>query len=113
MTSKKTEPVRIDSGNFHQEVLECKLPVLLDFWAEWCMPCKMMDSTIEELAEEYAGRLKVGKVNTDDTRDVSMKYGVTAIPTLTVFWKGQVVKKFIGLQRKADLKVAIDELIGG
>ena len=103
--------LELTDDNFQAEVLDCDLPVLTDFWAEWCMPCKMLTPTIEELAGDYAGKVKFGKVDTDANRSVSMKYGISAIPTLLLFKDGEVAKKFVGLQQKADLKTAIDEML--
>jgi thioredoxin 1 len=100
--------VQLTDANFQQEVVAAAVPALVDFWAEWCMPCRMIAPTVEELAKEYAGRIKVGKVDTDSNREVSLKYGISAIPTLMLFKGGQVVKKFVGLQQKKDLKAAID-----
>ena len=99
--------------NFKQEVLDSQQPVLVDFWAEWCMPCKMQMPTIAELADEYAGRIKVGEMNTDNSRQIAMKFGISAIPTLMLFKGGQLVNKFVGLQQKSDLRAAFDELLGG
>ena len=107
MASEHT--LKLADSNFDEEVLNSDLPVLVDFWAEWCMPCKMMAPTIDELAEEYAGSIKVGNVDTDSNRDTSMKFGISAIPTLILFKGGQVAKKFVGLQQKTELKAAIDE----
>jgi len=97
-------------GNFAGEVLSADLPVLVDFWAEWCGPCRMLAPTIEELAGEYKGKVKVGKVNTDDNRDVSVKFGISAIPTVIVFKDGQIVKKFVGLVSKKEFKAVLDTL---
>ncbi len=102
----------LTDDNFEQEVIEAGVPTLVDFWAEWCMPCKMLAPTLDELADEYAGKAKVGKVDTDSNRNISMKFGISAIPTVILFNKGEVIKKFVGLQQKADLKAAIDEAIG-
>ncbi|RMD65281.1 MAG: thioredoxin [Planctomycetota bacterium] len=99
-------------SNFQSEVLESSQPVLVDFWAEWCMPCKMLSPTIDALAEEYAGKVKVGKVDTDSNRDVSMQYGITAIPTVILFHNGEVKKKFVGLANKEEFTKALDELVG-
>lgn len=76
------------------------------------MPCKMIAPTVEELADEYAGKVKIGKVDTDASRDTAMKFGISAIPTLILFKNGEVAKKFVGLQQKNDLKAAIDEALG-
>ena len=101
----------ITDDSFESEVVQSDQPVLVDFWAEWCMPCKMLAPTIDELAEEYAGKVKIGKVDTEDSRDTATKYGISAIPTLLLFKGGEVVKKFVGLQQKNDLKAAIDEVL--
>lgn len=113
MSTENNGLVSIDSENFEKEVLGNKKPVLLDFWAEWCMPCKMLDSTIEELAEEYKGKVLIGKINTDENRDISSRYDVTAIPTVILFRGGEVARKFIGLQQKIDLKNEIEEVLKG
>ncbi len=109
MASENT--LELTDGNFEQEVLNADVPTLVDFWAEWCMPCKMLAPVLDELADEYAGQVKIGKVDTDSNRDISMKFGISAIPTLILIKDGEVVKKFVGLQQKADLKTAIDEAI--
>ena len=104
--------LELTDGNFEEEILNSELPALVDFWAEWCMPCKMMAPVVDELADDYAGRLKVGKVDTDSAREIAMKHGISAIPTLILFDKdGQVTKKLVGVQQKADIKEAIDELL--
>jgi thioredoxin 1 len=84
----------------------------VDFWAEWCQPCRMLTPTIDELARDYHGRAKVGKVNTDENRDVSMKYGIQAIPTVLLFKGGKQIKKFVGLTPKEQFESAIDSAIG-
>lgn len=101
----------LTDDNFEAEILQSDMPALVDFWAEWCMPCKMLAPTIDELATEYAGRVKVGKVDTDSSRAVSMKYGISAIPTLILFKDGAPAKKFVGLQQKKDIKAALDALL--
>ncbi|HEX7009256.1 MAG TPA: thioredoxin, partial [Phycisphaeraceae bacterium] len=85
-------------------------PVLVDFWAEWCMPCRMLAPTIDELAKEYQGRVKVGKVDTDSNRDVSLNYNISAIPTVILFNQGQVVRKFVGVTPKQEFKAELDKL---
>jgi thioredoxin 1 len=109
MASEHT--IELTDSNFEQEVIQSDVPVLVDFWAEWCMPCKMLAPTIDELAEDYGGTVKVGKIDTDSNRDVSMKYGISAIPTLILFKDGEMIKKFVGLQQKNELKQAIDDAI--
>jgi len=103
--------VELTDASFEQEVLQAGVPVLVDFWAEWCMPCKMLAPTIEELAGEYDGRVKVCKLDTDNARETSMKFNISAIPTVILFKDGEVVKKFVGLQQKADLKAALDDAL--
>ena len=97
--------------NFKAEAIEADQPVLVDFWADWCQPCHIIAPTIEALAEEYAGRVKVGKVDTDANREVSVKYGISAIPTIILFQGGQVRKKFVGLTSKEQFQQALDELV--
>jgi thioredoxin 1 len=94
--------------NFETEVLKSSVPVLVDFWAEWCMPCRMLAPTIEKIAKDYNGKVKVGKIDTDSNRDVSMKYGISAIPTVILFKDGQVAQKFVGLRQERDFKEALD-----
>jgi len=109
MASSNT--LELTDDNFEQTVINSTTPALVDFWAEWCMPCKMMAPTLDELADEYAGKLVVGKVNTDENRNVSMQFGISAIPTVILFKDGEMIKKFVGLQQKVDLKTAIDEAL--
>jgi thioredoxin 1 len=95
--------------NFEQEVLKSSQPVLVDFWAEWCMPCQMLAPTIEKIAKDYVGKVKVGKIDTDANRDVSIKYNISAIPTVILFKDGQVAQKFVGLRQEKDFKEALDK----
>ena len=90
------KPVEITDSNFQNEVLQSDKPVLLDFWAEWCGPCKMVAPVVEELAKEYDGKLKVGKVDVDSNQQTSMQYGIRSIPTLLIFKGGKVVDQLIG-----------------
>ena len=94
--------------NFETEVLKSTTPVLVDFWAEWCMPCRMLAPTIDKIAKDYAGKVKVGKVDTDANRDISIKYGISAIPTVILFKNGQVAQKFVGLRQERDFKEVLD-----
>ena len=87
-------------ANFDQEVMKSSVPVLVDFWAEWCQPCKTLGPTINELADEFVGKVKVGKLDIDANQQTAMKYGIMAIPTVLVFNNGQIVKKIVGLQVK-------------
>ena len=95
-------------ANFDNEVIQSGQPVLVDFWAEWCMPCRMLTPTIEKIAKDYNGKVKVGKLDTDANRDVAMKYQISAIPTVILFKGGQVVQKFVGLRQEKDFKEVLD-----
>ena len=99
--------VNLTDDNFKSEVLDSTIPCLVDFWAEWCRPCIMIAPTVEEIAKEYQGKLKVGKVNVDEADKVSSDYGVMSIPTLAVFKNGEIVDKMVG----ASSKNAIEDFI--
>lgn len=96
--------MKITSENFNKEVMESEIPVLIDFWAEWCTPCKMMSKVVEELEEELKGTIKVGKVNVDEETKLATKYGIMSIPTFMIFKNGEVVQTKIGMQDKEELK---------
>ncbi len=96
------------SANFDAEVLNSSMPVLVDFFAVWCGPCKMMAPAIEKLAEEYEGKAVVGKMDVDESMDIAGRYGIMNIPTLIIFKNGEIVSKFVGLQNKNELKKALD-----
>jgi len=98
-------------ANFQSDVLESKVPVLIDFWAEWCGPCRALGPTIDELANDYHGKAKVGKLNVDNARDTAMKFQIQSIPTIVIMKNGQVHKKLIGLVSKSVLAGAIDSAI--
>jgi len=99
--------VTLTQDNFAAEVLKASTPVLVDFWAEWCGPCKMIAPVLDELAEEYAGKVKIGKVNIDQQQGLAAQYGVRAIPTLLLFHKGEVADQMVGLRSKRDLKASL------
>ncbi len=88
--------IKITSTNFEEEVLNSDIPVLVDFWATWCGPCMMLAPTVEEIADEYEGKIKVGKVNVDEEQGLAMKFGIMSIPTLMLFDGGKVVKTEVG-----------------
>ena len=97
--------------NFEEEVLKSELPVLVDFYADWCGPCKMMAPMIGELAASYEGRLKVGKCNVDDNPDLAQKYGIMSIPNSQFFKNGEVVESMLGAQTKGRFTAAADKVI--
>jgi len=103
--------VEFTDANFETEVINSDIPVMVDFWAEWCQPCRMLAPTIDEIAGEYDGRVKVGKVDTDSNREVSMKWGIQSIPTVIIFKGGEVAKKFVGLTPKDKFVEALGELL--
>ncbi len=97
--------------NFKTEAIEADQPVLVDFWADWCQPCHIIAPTIDELAEDYAGRVKVGKVDTDANRGISVELGISSIPTVILFKDGQIVRKFIGVTAKNDFVAELDKAV--
>ncbi len=99
-------------ATFPADVLQSDKPVLVDFWAEWCQPCRMLAPTIDKIAGEFSGKVKVGKVDTDKNQKISVDYRITAIPTVIIFKGGEVKKKFIGLTSEGDLRNALNELVG-
>ena len=94
----------LTSENFEQEVKNSDVPVLVDFWAPWCGPCRAIGPIVEELSEELAGQAKVTKINTDEQQQLAVEFGIRSIPTLMIFNKGEVVEQFIGVQAKNTLK---------
>ena len=98
-------------GNFKTEVLDSEVPVLVDFWAEWCAPCRALLPTIEAVAADFAGKAKVGKVDTESARETAIKYGINAIPTVMLFKNGELTKQFRGITSKEDLAAALTEAV--
>lgn len=101
--------VTLTDSNFKELVVNSTVPVLVDFWAEWCGPCKMLGPILEELASEYEGRVKVGKLNIDEFPSVANDFGIRAIPTMLIFKAGQVAEQVVGLRSKRDLKANLDK----
>ncbi|MFA0747633.1 thioredoxin [Fervidibacter sp.] len=104
----------VDKTNFDQEVLQSDIPVMVDFWAPWCVPCRVIAPLVERLAEQYAGRLKVAKLNVDENHELAIRYQVMSIPTLIFFKNGQVIDRIIGVPREPERVIVqkIEEVIG-
>ena len=103
--------ITLTKENFETEVINSELPVLVDFWAEWCGPCRMIAPAIEEIANEYDGKAKVGKINVDKESDLAIRYQIDAIPALLIFKNGQVVETRKGLRPKSELCTLLDQVI--
>lgn len=104
--------INITDANFAKEVAESSLPVLVDFWAPWCGPCRMVAPVVEEIAKEYSGKLKVGKVNVDEAPGVATQFGIMSIPTLMIFKAGKVMENRVGAMNKKDMAALIAPYIG-
>lgn len=101
----------LNEASFQTEVIESSVPVLVDFWAVWCGPCRMLTPTIESLASEYEGKVGVAKVNVDENQQLAAKYGIMSIPTVMIFNEGKVVEQFIGVQPKGVYEDALKKYI--
>jgi thioredoxin 1 len=106
-----SDEIDVTVQNFQKEVLESSVPVLLDFWAEWCMPCRMIAPSVEQLAEAYKGRIKVGKINVDAEADLAAQYNIISIPTLMVFNAGAVHSQKVGALPKRDIEGLFKDLV--
>ncbi len=106
-----SKPIVVDDGNFDQTVLQAETPVLVDFWAAWCGPCRMVAPVVEELAEEYEGRISFAKLDVDQNPKTASKYGVMSIPTLLIFKKGEPISQIVGFRPKQELKRSLDAAV--
>jgi thioredoxin 1 len=106
-----SEHINITDANFETEVLKSQIPVFLDFWASWCNPCRMIGPFIEQLASEYSGRIKVGKVNVDEAGELASRHGIVSIPTLVVYKDGQIVNQAVGAFPKQGIEALFKDFI--
>lgn len=104
--------LNVNDEGFEKEVINSNIPVLVDFWAPWCGPCRMIAPIVEEISEEYNGRIKVVKINTDENPNTASDYQISAIPTLLFFKNGKVVKELVGVMPKEEIKKVIDDILG-
>lgn len=103
-----SNPVHVTESSFEAEVLKADVPVLADFWADWCAPCRLLAPVVDDLAREYAGRLKVVKVDVDESRRLAIDYGIMSIPTLVLFKNGKLAGRFVGYMPKVELKQLLE-----
>jgi len=111
MNESATQPVSVTDNDFADQVLQSDRPVLVDFWAEWCGPCRVLGPVIESLSQDYEGRVKVAKVDVDSSQQVAMQYGIRSIPTVMLFDKGQIVDTIIGVRPKSDYEKSLKRVI--
>jgi thioredoxin 1 len=111
MENKQSLEVEVNGNNFQQEVLESSLPVLVDLWAPWCMPCRMISPIVEELGNDNQGKLKVCKLNTDENQNIAARYGIQGIPTLLFFKDGQEVDRIVGVTPKPIIQQKLDAIL--
>ena len=107
-----SHPLRLTDASFENEVLRSEIPVLVDFWASWCPPCKMLEPTVAELAEEYAGKIKIGKLHVDQNPRTASVYNIIGVPTFVLFDSGEVLQRKTGAQSKKQLKQMLGEALG-
>tara|TARA_R110002049_G_scaffold84663_2_gene215401 strand:+ start:171 stop:509 length:339 start_codon:yes stop_codon:yes gene_type:complete len=109
MTQSANHPVAINEQDFGEQVLQSDQPVLVDFWAEWCAPCRALGPVIDSLSSEFEGRARVAKLDVDANQRIAMEYGVRSIPTVILFDKGEIVETFVGVRPKADYAAALEK----
>lgn len=107
-----SKPIHVSDADFEQNVIKSDIPVLVDFWAVWCGPCKMIAPVLEELAPTYAGKLTIAKLDVDNNPQTAAKFQIRSIPTLLIFKNGQVVDQVVGYQSKDALKARLDKIVG-
>ncbi|NIO00871.1 MAG: thioredoxin [Candidatus Latescibacteria bacterium] len=107
------EQIEVTDATFEAEVIKSSIPVLIDFWAPWCSPCRIVAPIVEEIATEYAGKIKVGKMNTEDNQQIAAQYGIMSIPTLMIFKDGEVKESVVGAQPKEAITSKIDAVLAG
>ena len=110
MNQTANKPIAVTDADFMDQVIRSDQPVLVDFWAEWCGPCKALGPVVQSLSEDYAGKAKIAKVDVDANQQIAMQFGIRSIPTVMIFDKGQVVDTLIGVRPKADYQASLDKL---
>jgi len=111
MNESAAHPVAVTDKDFADEVLQSDTPVLVDFWAEWCGPCRVLGPVIESLSQEYDGKVKIAKVDVDSSQQVAMQYGIRSIPTVMLFDKGQIVDTIVGVRPKSDYENSLKKVV--
>lgn len=111
MSEQTVRPVEVTEQNFDSEVLNANHPVLVDFWAEWCGPCRTLGPVIESLAGQFDGKVSIAKVDVDSNQQLAMKFGIRSIPTVMLFDNGQIVSNFVGVRSRGEYEQAIDDVL--